>query len=182
MNDLGLGASFLKDNQIIDWGMTSESAPKSFDRYDKWVQSGHHGPLNYLSDHRKDLRKNLKYLYPEFQSALVFLFDYTSERKRLETQTPKNKVASYVSGFDGEDYHPWIKERLESVLRVLQKKHEGLEGHFSIDAQPVLERDLAYRAGLGWFGKNSMLISKNHGSFFIIGSILLNKKISGRPA
>lgn len=177
MNELGLEPSFLEENQIIDWGVTSESAPKSFKIYDDWTKNGAHGPLGYLADHRKDLRRDLKNLYPDFKSALVFLFDYTSERKRLESDPPKNKIASYVSGFDGEDYHNWIKSKLEKVLAKLQESHNGLEGTFSIDAQPVLERDLAYRAGLGWFGKNSMLISKKHGSFFIIGSLLLNQEI-----
>jgi len=177
MNELGVEPSLLKDNQIIDWGYTEESAPISFDNYNSWLKEGLHGPLSYLADHRKDLRKDLKELYPEFESALVFLFDYTPEKKRLEAERPKNKIASYVSGFDGQDYHHWIKDKLELVLKKLQNEHAELEGLFSIDAQPVLERDLAYRAGLGWFGKNSMLISRKNGSFFIIGSILLNKKI-----
>lgn len=177
MNELGVEPSFLKENQIIDWGYTEESVPISFDNYNSWVKEDLHGPLSYLADHRKDLRKDLKKIYPKFESALVLLFDYAPERKRLETESPKNKIASYVSGFDGQDYHFWIKDKLELVLKKLQSEHAELEGLFSIDAQPVLERDLAYRAGLGWFGKNSMLISRKNGSFFIIGSILLNKKL-----
>ena len=55
--------------------------------------------------------------------------------------------------------------------------YPNLEAKFSLDTQPILERDLAYRAGLGWFGKNSMFINKSKGSFFIIGSLLLSEKL-----
>lgn len=173
----GIDEEFLKTIQVVDFGYTEGSIPKTFKQYEDWVSKDFHGPLNYLSDYRKDIRSDLKKVYPEFESALVFLFDYTPEKKRLNELNPKNKIASYVSGFEGIDYHYWIKEKLELTLAKLKEIKPTLEAFFSIDAQPVLERDLAYRAGLGWFGKNTMLISKKHGSFNIIGSILLNQKL-----
>ena len=85
------------------------------------------------------------------------------------------KIASYVLGFEGVDYHYNLKESLESIGRELQGLDPELEFKLSLDTQPILERDLAFRAGLGWFGKNSMFISKSEGSFFILGSLLLSK-------
>lgn len=171
---LGLSESRLKEFGIVDWAYTEESRPITLDHYLNWVENKYHGPLKYLADERKEKRKDLKELYPEFQSSLVFLFEYSSEKKRLEQSPSSFKFASYVSGFDGQDYHYWIKNKLDKIRNDLNLA----DSFFSIDAQPVLERDLAYRAGLGWFGKNSMLISKKHGSYFLIGTILLNKKLS----
>ncbi|MES2527598.1 MAG: QueG-associated DUF1730 domain-containing protein [Bdellovibrionota bacterium] len=171
-----ISPELLKELQVVDWGYTEESKPVSFDRYSKWVSEGNQGALSYLSDHRKDIRNDLKNLYPEFQSALVFLFSYRPAKKWL-MDNKRHEIASYALGFGGEDYHHSLKRSLESILAELKNNHPTLEGYFTLDAQPVLERDLAFRAGLGWFGKNSMLIHRSEGSYFIIGSILLNQKI-----
>ena len=158
--------------QIVDWGYTTESIPTTLPQYETWLINGHQGPLTYMGDHRKSLREDIKNFFPEFKSALVFLFDYTSSAKK--NQFDKDyKFAAYTKGFDGIDYHYWIKEKLDSLAQKLHLENYKL----SIDAQPVLERDLAYRSGLGWFGKNSMLINQKHGSFFLISAILLDKDL-----
>ncbi|MCO4753219.1 MAG: tRNA epoxyqueuosine(34) reductase QueG [Bacteriovoracaceae bacterium] len=177
MSLLNLSEDFLKQIQIVEWGYTEASSPLTWNHFQEWTDKGLHGDLNYLSDHRKDLRRDLKEVFPEFKSALVFLFEYTSEKKRLEQKNSPLKIASYVTGFEGMDYHHWIREKLDKVSDKLSEELDELKTFYSIDAQPVLERDLAYRAGLGWFGKNSMLISKKHGSYFIIGTLLLNQKL-----
>jgi len=163
----------LQKNQIFDWAYTEESRPKTFDYYKKWVKDNHQGPLDYLADHRKDLREDIKNFFPDFKSALVFLFDYTPSAK-ANIESKNFKFASYTKGFEGFDYHYWIKEKLIEIAAKLNLQNYSL----SIDAQPVLERDLAFRAGLGWFGKNSMLISREGGSFFLISSILLSEKLN----
>ncbi len=171
-----ISPELLKELGIVDWGYTEENLPVSFSRYDEWVKAGDHGTLSYLSDHRKDLRDDLKKLYPSFQSAIVFLFSYRPAKKWL-LENNRHEIASYALGFGGEDYHHSLKRSLQSILEELKKENPKLEGFFTLDAQPVLERDLAFRAGLGWFGKNSMLIHRTEGSYFIIGSILLNEKL-----
>jgi epoxyqueuosine reductase len=169
---LDLDQDFLSQMKIVDWSYTEQDKPQTLDHYRKWVDDGFNGPLKYLSDERKDLRASITKFYPEFQSALVFLFDYTGSAKR-NLETKDHKFAAYTKGFDGFDYHYWIKDRLDKIKEKL-----GLENCvYSIDAQPVLERDLAARSGLGWFGKNSMLINKQHGSYFLISSIFLDKKL-----
>lgn len=161
---------------VVDWGYTQESIPHSFSRYDSWTQDSLHGPLGYLNDHRKNLRQDLKTVFPEFQSALVFLFSYQGAKKWL-SENNHFEVASYALGFGGEDYHFALKKRLELISDQLKKTHPDLKTFVSLDIQPVLERDLAFRAGLGWFGKNSMIINRKEGSYFIIGSLLLNKSL-----
>jgi epoxyqueuosine reductase len=175
-----LDSSFLSSLGVLDWGYTEESRPRSFEHFTSWVEQGHHGSLAYLSDHRKEAREDIKEVYPAFQSALVFLFDYRSTKKWL-LENGHHEVAAYSLGFEGEDYHLALRKRLQKILEKLQETHPGLEASLSLDIQPILERDLAHRAGLGWFGKNSMLISRRDGSYFIIGSLLLNQKISVEP-
>ena len=159
---------------ILDWGYTEESIPHTYQEFENWTHTDA-GPLSYLTDFRKELRSDLKKVYPEFQSALVFLFNYQEEKKYL-LDSDKFNIAGYALGFNGEDYHYEIGRRLKVLFDSLLL--ENAEFKISLDIQPVLERDLAYRAGLGWFAKNSMIISREHGSYFLIGTLLLNQKLN----
>jgi epoxyqueuosine reductase len=178
---LSPGASFTK------LGFTNESSPVSYSNYKDWVQSNGHGPLGYLADHRGPMRSDVKNYYPDFQQALVFLFSYSETRGALEKlykdeQWNGLKIASYALGFEGVDYHHLLRLELLSHLDRLKSQDPELDGVLALDVHPVLDRDLAYRAGLGWFGKNSMLINREVGSFVMIGSLLLNKPVvSGEP-
>lgn len=174
---LHLDKAFLEQNKIVDYAYLQQLEPKSYDKFLNWIDKGNHGSLSYLSDHRKDLRKSLKTIFPECQSVIVFLFDYRSAKKEQLKQGPKYKVASYVSGFEDQDYHFWISERLNLIGEKLKNSHNSIEFKISLDIHPVLERDYAVQAGLGWIGKNSMLINRKFGSYTLIGSLLLNQKL-----
>lgn len=167
---------FLESLNVLDWGYTENPIPSSISQYENWVKKGLHSPLGYLADYRSDLRRDLKRVYPEFQSAIVFLFSY-QEAKKWMIENNRHEVAAYSLGFEGEDYHYALKDRLEKIFIHLKNQYPKLERFIALDAQPVMERDLAFRAGLGWFGKNSMLIHQKEGSYFIIGSLLLNQKL-----
>ena len=174
---LNLSQGTLKSLGILDWGYSEESLPHSMNHYEAWVKQDLHGPLSYLSDHRKDLRSDIKKIFPEFQSALVFLFSYQEAKKWLLDHN-QHEVAAYSLGFEGQDYHVILKEKLNSIYQTLKESNPELKHFVALDAQPVLERDLAMRSGLGWFGKNAMLIHQKEGSYFIIGSLLLNQKLN----
>ena len=168
---------------IIDWGVTSDSKAVSFEKYDEWVSKGHNGNLKYLEGERKEKRRDLTHYFPEFKSAIVFQFSYAQEKFKLDKfynseQSNGLRIGGYVMGYEGIDYHHKLKSDLERIGDLLKLENPNLEYKLSLDIQPVLERDLAYRAGLGWFGKNSMFISKSEGSFFILGSLLLNSETS----
>lgn len=169
-----LDHTLLKDLGVLDWGYTEDPIPHTHQYFEEWTKNGEHGPLGYLSDHRKDLRSDLRKVFPEFQSALVFLFSYQPAKKWL-LENNQHSVAGYALGFGGEDYHRALKLRLDQIATSLNLSN--LKVFNSLDAQPIMERDLALRAGLGWFGKNSMLINRREGSYFIIGSLLLNQKL-----
>lgn len=169
----------LNDLGICDWAYTETDEALTYDHFDSWVQKDHHLPLQYLTGDKKTKREKLSNYFPEFKSALVFLFSYKGEKKSLEEfyQSPLSnglKIASYVFGFEGKDYHHVVRDRLKKISETLP---ENINFKYGLDTQPILDRDLAYKSGLGWFGKNSMFISKEHGSFFIIGSLLLDQKL-----
>lgn len=168
-----ISAKLLKKFKIVELGYTEQPEAETFDIYQKWVEEDYQGPLKYLSDERKDKRKSLKEIFPEFQSALVLLFDYSSDKKLLNQLHGDLKFGSYAFGFEGEDYHYWIDRALNEIARELKQENFKI----CVDTAPVLERDLAKRAGLGWVGKNSMLIHKRHGSYVMIGSLLLSQKL-----
>lgn len=174
----------LEDWGVVDFGYTTEATPLTREHYNQWVHNSDHLPLTYLEGERQQKRQSLKEHWPEFQSALVFLFSYHESHQLLQAMYKENhpswnglKLASYTLGFEGEDYHHLIKARLIAIGESLKTDFADLEYKLTLDTHPVLERDLAMRAGIGWFGKNSMLINRTHGSFFIIGSILLNQQL-----
>jgi epoxyqueuosine reductase len=178
-----IDSKLLSDLKISDYAYTEIAEAQSYNKFNEWTEKNWQGPLHYLTDHRKDLRKDIRKFYPEFNSALVFLFSYQAERNGIDhyleehPQYNKLKIASYALAYGGVDYHHELKKRLLEVGETLKLIFSGLDYQLTLDVHPVLERDLAYRSGLGWFGKNSMLISREVGSFVMIGSLLLNQKL-----
>jgi epoxyqueuosine reductase len=172
---------------IKEWGLVNDPLASTYDEYQKWLSQGNQGILSYLEGDRALTRESLKKYFPKFKSALVFAFDYSRVTQILEEfyQSEKSnglKIASYALAFDGSDYHYVLKDLLNKISEDLKKELPPCEISFTLDTQPVLERDLAKRAGLGWFGKNSMMINRNIGSFFIIGSLLLDVDLSNHVA
>jgi epoxyqueuosine reductase len=167
---------------ISEWGYTEDSKANFYDQYSRWIDEEKHLPLKYLEGERGQKRKDLKLYFNDFNSSLVFIFDYHESKFLLEdfyktSESNGLKIASYTLGFKGYDYHLIIRNSLIEIGEELKKAFKGLEYQLSLDVHPVMERDLAYRSGLGWQGKNSMFLTRKSGSFFIIGSLLLNKKL-----
>lgn len=148
-------------------GVTQLSTPVTISHYEKWIDEQHHADMEYLKNHM-DHKKNPKNWQPLMRSAFVFAFGYHPHPEG-PSPLPASRLAMYAKG---KDYHHWMKDRLQKVIDELQT--EFPEAHFQAhtDSSPVLERDLAARAGLGWFGKNTCLIHPQAGSLFLIGEIL----------
>jgi len=168
---------------IVDYGYTTNHSPKSINIYKDWIKKDLHLPLTYLEGSRADLREDLNKFWPEYKSSLVFLFSYHQAHQHLLDFYKSNenwnglKLASFSLGFLGEDYHHIIKNHLIEIAELIKVTYPNIQYKLTLDTHPVLERDLALEAGLGWFGKNSMLINKKHGSFFLIGSLLFNSEL-----
>jgi len=169
--------------QICDWGFVQDPKSSTFKALKNWILEAKHLPLHYLADHRLSPREDLAQFYPEFKEGLVLLFSYAESRKLIELWEQEHgateqKIASYTLGFDGYDYHLKISQTLHDIAATLQTHFGTFDYKLSIDIHPVMDRDLAFRAGLGFYGKNSMLISRKHGSFTIIAGLLFNRKLS----
>lgn len=163
--------------KVLRWGLCLEDIPCSIENFKNWIEHGRHGSLQYLADHRKVLREKITNYFPDFRSGIVFLIDYRNGEQFFKSQETDGKIARYVMGIGGYDYHKVIGQFFNQLSYSLAKHIPHMKWANSIDMHPVLERDMAYRAGLGWFGKNSMLISPMYGSYFLIAGFLSNIEI-----
>lgn len=174
-NLLHIEASNLTALGVVDWGYTEEMQPHSFERFSEWLPANQEA-LPFLTKGKNlHYRSDLQAFWPKARSSLVFLFSYAPAKKTLKAEG-HTRVAGYSLGFDGRDYHGILKARLTEIASLLQTQQMFSWKH-SHDTEAILERDLAYRAGLGWFGKNSMLISRQHGSYFMLGSLVLDQTL-----
>jgi epoxyqueuosine reductase len=144
-----------------------------------WMAAGRHGTMAYLArPDALEARVNPGDRWPELKSAIVVAHHYatpssTSTPTRSPTSTSgAGNIARYARG---RDYHRVVKKKLLELLRFVEAEL-GTELPLSrayVDTGPVLERELARRAGIGWFGRNTMLIDPRRGSYFFLGSLLL---------
>lgn len=140
-------------------------------RLDAWLNKGYHGNMDYLAEHfekRVDPRK----LVQGAKSVISLLFNYAPE-EAIE-QEDNYKIARYAYG---KDYHRFVKKRVRRLLRDLESKVGKLEARFFVDSAPVLERDWAKRSGLGWIGKNTLLINKTKGSYYFLAELILDLEL-----
>lgn len=158
-------------------GATRLSIPLSFDRYENWLAQGHQADMKYLEEHAK-YKESPTTWQPLAQSAFVFAFPYVPHPEPAAT-FQEARTALYSQG---RDYHHWLKEKLSRVVDLLKIDFPEHDFFIHTDSSPILERDLAYRAGLGWFGKNTCLIHPKHGSLFLIGEILSSLQVDSQIA
>lgn len=133
-----------------------------------WLENEMHGEMGYMA-RNIEKRLNPSLLFENAKTIIVVLQNYYT------TETQKDVMAPVLSKYAyGTDYHFVLKDKLKSLLAFIQNEIEPCNGRPFVDSAPVLERAWAKRAGLGWVGKNSNLISVEHGSFFFIGEIILD--------
>ena len=145
-------------------GITHPGPSVHAGRLDEWLAKGYAGTMRYL--HRQAARrKEPQRIVPEARAVVVVLDNYYTND--IEKQTAVPRVARYARG---RDYHQVTGDRLDRLGEFLRANGARLSRTFT-DAGPVPERELAQRAGLGWIGKNTMLVRPDAGSFFFIGSV-----------
>jgi epoxyqueuosine reductase len=140
----------------------------------EWLARGYAGEMKYLADPR---RGDPRTAMPGIQSAIVGLLNYSTERPLstdpalpIEDSKPSGWISRYAWG---DDYHEVLRERLEALVESLQERFApAFEARAYVDTGPVQERVLAKYAGLGWLGKNTLLLNQMLGSFFFLGVIL----------
>ena len=144
-------------------GITSLGEPSTVAHFDDWLAKGYAGEMQYLdkgAERRRDARRPVAGMV----SALVVALNYGGTQ-------PAGAVARYARF---TDYHRVMWDKLDALLEWARGERAELHGRAFVDSGPVLERDLAQRAGLGWFGKNTLLINPQLGSFFFLGALFLD--------
>jgi epoxyqueuosine reductase len=152
---------------IAKAGFLSEEAPK----LEQWLQEGRHGKMTYMENHF-DKRLDPTLLVPGAKSVVSLLLNYHSEEKQSDPEAPKISTYAY-----GQDYHTVIKEKLTQLMLYLREEIGEIEGRVFVDSAPVMDKAWASRAGLGWVGKNTNLISKQVGSFFFIAELIIDLEL-----
>jgi len=123
------------------------------------------------------VRQDVRRWYPEAKSVLICGFEYAG--RNIDGSPGTGRIARYAAH---EDYHRVLKLRMESILSWLRQSQPGADGRVFVDSSPVLERLYGTAAGLGWIGRNRLLISESVGSFFLIAGLALNQELeSDRP-
>jgi epoxyqueuosine reductase len=149
-------------------GITALGEASTHDYFESWVRAGYAGEMHYLergAEKRRDTRKP----FHGVQSAIVVGLAYGGH-------LPKGPVARYARS---DDYHDVMLDKLNELHRSVEAEvGNQVHGKAYVDTGPILERDLARKAGLGWFGKNTMLVNQQMGSFFFIGALLLDMDLA----
>lgn len=168
-NELAQIGSLLKKEGFERFGFATLSTPVSIGLYENWLERGFQGEMLYLERHLAD-KRDPERLLPKARSAIVVTTDYLPHPAPLENfpLSRSSQVALYARG---RDYHHFIRERLGRVIEALRAVWPNEQFTVFADSSPVLERDLAVRAGLGWIGKNTCLIDRRAGSLFFVAEI-----------
>ena len=150
-------------------GITSPDPPPHLATYQRWLEAGRHGEMGYLATERAWARRSKPIeILPECRSILVVGMNCLPESAPI---SEGGRIAAYAFG---RDYHEILPDRLRAVVAWLEAQVGGRIPHrIYTDTGPILERELAQRAGLGWIGKNTCLIHPRLGSYFLLAEVLL---------
>ena len=151
-------------------GITDARPTEHAEELERWIAEGQHGEMHYLADR---LRERLDpTLLVEGARSIVAVADFYESVPPADADAaaqPRGRIARYAWG---DDYHRVTKKRLHRVADALRAEFPGHRTRATVDTAPLLEREVAMRAGLGWQGKNTMLIHPRLGSFFLLGAII----------
>lgn len=132
-----------------------------------WLGKGYHAGMQWMTNH-EEKRVDPRELVPGAKSVISVLYNYYMPPERSDDAL---KVSMYAQG---NDYHYVMKRKLKSFLHLINENIAPANGRVFVDSAPVLDRAWAVKSGLGWIGKNSMLINKRQGSYFFIGELIID--------
>ncbi|MGB7207064.1 MAG: tRNA epoxyqueuosine(34) reductase QueG [Pyrinomonadaceae bacterium] len=136
---------------------------------EKWLAAGFHGDMAWMN-REPEKRTDPRILFPPARSVIVVALNYYTPHKH-ENELNKGKISRYAWG---DDYHDVLKEKLRVLLDWIKTQHPEAEGKICVDTAPIMDKAWAVRAGIGWIGKHSNVITTDYGSWVFIGEILLN--------
>lgn len=159
-----LGFSFVG---IAKAGFMEEEAR----RLEHWLHQDRHGKMQYLTNHF-DKRVDPTLLVPSAKSVISLLYNYHQPAKQEDPEAPKISQYAY-----GKDYHQVLKAKLRTLLNAVREEIGEVNGRAFVDSAPVLERDWARRSGIGWMGKNTMIIHPKAGSYFFLAELIIDLEL-----
>ncbi|HUG20481.1 MAG TPA: tRNA epoxyqueuosine(34) reductase QueG [Planctomycetaceae bacterium] len=154
-------------------GIAPAVTPAGLPRLEDWIDAGRAGEMKYIPN-RREAYTHPEYVLSEARSVIMLAMNYRTEEP-LETKSVEMRISRYAWG--AGDYHDLLRERLKQVAGLLHEIAPGCRTRCIVDTAPLLERDFARLAGLGWFGKNTMLLNKQIGSWFFLGAILTDVQL-----
>jgi epoxyqueuosine reductase len=134
-----------------------------------WIKNGSNASMKWI-EKRKDERGDINVYFPEAKSVISVGLNYYVGKKQTNLKSDF-KFSNYAWG---EDYHHILKEKLFKLLKWIKKSKPGIKGLVCVDTAPVMEKVWAQRAGLGWIGKHTNLITPDHGSWLFLGELILD--------
>ncbi|MBW4889305.1 tRNA epoxyqueuosine(34) reductase QueG [Mucilaginibacter sp. HMF5004] len=148
-------------------GFLESEAP----RLENWLKNGHHGEMSYMENYF-DKRLDPRLLVDGARSVISLSLNYYTGEQQLDASAPKISKYAY-----GNDYHHVIKDKLKQLQQLITDNIGEVNGRAFVDSAPVLDKAWAKKAGLGWIGKNSNLISKSTGSFFFLAELIVDLEL-----
>lgn len=161
-----------KDLGFADCGISAAAfLAEEESHLNQWLQEGRHGLMGYM-ERNKEKRLDPRLLVPGAKSVISVLQNYYP--KELQETQNNYKISKYAYGLD---YHDVMKKKLNLLADYIGSHHPEINFRVFVDSAPVLDRVWAQKSGLGWIGKNSLLITRKGGSFFFIGHIIINLEL-----
>ena len=161
-------------------------------RLEEWLRRGYHGEMPYMA-RDPEQRSNPRKIFPGAKSVIVVALNYyTPYQHSISTGSNRSHHATHDNGAStcdaqstgkvsryawGDDYHDIVGEKLRDLLAWIRAEYPGAEGKVCVDIQPMMDKAWAVRAGLGWMGKHTNVITPEFGSWVFIGELLLNLEL-----
>lgn len=139
----------------------------------EWLGLGYHGEMAWI-EREPEKRADPRLLYPEAKTVIVAAINYFTPHAH-QTSVDRGKISRYAWG---DDYHDVVKAKLRELLAWIQSEEPSAEGKVCVDTAAIMDKAWAVRAGLGWLGKHSNVITQEYGSWVFIGEILLNLELT----
>ena len=154
-----------------------ETLSSEHERFSEWLSRGFHGEMNWLArdpQQRADPQK----IFPPARSIIVVALNYFTPQQHSDDPAT-GKVSRYAWG---DDYHEVVGDKLRNLLTWIKEQWPETEGKVCVDIQPIMDKAWAVRAGLGWMGKHTNVITEDYGSWVFIGELLLNLELESDSA
>ena len=162
-------------NKAFELGFThigfSNAYKNKEEKLTKWLENGYHATMQWM-ENRAIERSNIYEYYPDVKTIISLSINYFTGNAK--DQNKFGKISNYAWG---DDYHKLIKGKLIKLLQLIQKKYPKVNGLTCVDTAPIMEKFWAQKAGIGWIGKHTNLITKTHGSWVFLGELILNHHI-----